>query len=169
MKKNKTVSLAQSALIAASYAAATYLSAVFGFAYGGIQFRLSEALMILSVFSPAAVPGLTVGCILGNIASPMGIWDIIFGSLATLLSALTARKLRNVKIRSLPLLSLLMPVIFNGLIIGAELTLLVTSNELGIIIFAINSFEVMVGELAVCLAGGIPIYYTMKKTNILSK
>lgn len=169
MKKNRTVSLAQSALIAAIYAAATYLSAVFGIAYGGIQFRLSEALMIFSVFSPAAIPGLAVGCILGNIASPMGIWDIVFGSFATLLSALSSRKLRNIRIRNLPLLSLLMPVIFNGIIIGAELTLLIPDSKSGMALFIINSLEVMAGELTVCLAGGIPVYYAIEKSNFLKK
>lgn len=168
MKSSKTICLSQSALIAALYAAATYLSAVFGIAYGGIQFRISEALMIFSVFSPAAVPGLTVGCILGNISSPMGIWDVIFGSLATLLSSLAARKMRNIKIRSLPLFSILMPVIFNSLIIGAELTMLIPDSKSGIRLFIINSLEVMAGELTVCLAGGIPIYYALKKTNIFN-
>lgn len=169
MKNNKIFSLAQGALIAALYAAATYLSAAFGIAYGGIQFRFSEALMIFSVFSPAAIPGLTIGCILGNLASPIGIWDIIFGSLATLLSTLSARKLRNIKLRNLPVLSLLMPVIFNGLIVGAELTALIPGAESGVPLFIINSLEVMAGELTVCLAGEIPLYYALKKSNIFTK
>ncbi len=169
MKNNRIVSLAQGALIAALYASATYFSAVFGIAYGGIQFRISEALMIFSVFSPAAVPGLTVGCILGNISSPMGIWDIIFGSLATLFSALAARKLRNIRFFNLPIFSLLMPVIFNGLIVGAELTALIPNSKTGLTLFAVNSLEVMAGELTVCLAGGIPLFYAIKKSNLFSK
>ena len=123
-RQKQITALVHGAMIAAIYAAATYLSAVFGIAYGNIQFRLSEALTILSVFTPAAVPGLTVGCILGNITSPMGIWDILFGSAATLLAAVSARALRKTTIKGFPFLSLLMPVIFNALIVGAEITFL---------------------------------------------
>lgn len=153
-------------MIAAIYAAATYLSAVFGVAYGNLQFRFSEALTILSVFTPAAVPGLTIGCILGNISSPFGVWDIIFGSLATLLAAISARALRNVKIKGFPFLSLLMPVVFNALIIGAEITFLMPAQTPSLALFAVSALEVGAGELAVCLAGGIPLFYAIRKTNI---
>ena len=81
--KNKKLSvrfLTESAVIAALYAAATYLSAAFSLAYGPVQFRLSEALTVLSTLTPAAIPGLTIGCIIGNISSPMGIWDVLFDS-----------------------------------------------------------------------------------------
>ena len=80
--KNKKLSvrfLTESAVIAALYAAATYLSAAFSLAYGPVQFRLSEALTVLSTLTPAAIPGLTIGCIIGNISSPMGIWDGLGG------------------------------------------------------------------------------------------
>ena len=90
--KNKKLSvrfLTESAVIAALYAAATYLSAAFSLAYGPVQFRLSEALTVLSPLTAAAIPGLTIGCIIGNISSPMGIWDVLFGSAATLLGAVT--------------------------------------------------------------------------------
>ncbi len=153
-------------MIAAIYAAATYLSAVFGVAYGNIQFRFSEALTILSVFTPAAVPGLTIGCIIGNITSPFGVWDIIFGSLATLLAATCARALRNVKIKGFPFLSLLMPVVFNALIVGAELTFLLPAQTPSLALFAVSALEVGAGELAVCLAGGIPLFFAIRKTNI---
>lgn len=164
---NKKITyLAQGAMIAAIYAAATYLSSVFGIAYGNIQFRFSEALTIFSVFTPAAVPGLTVGCILGNISSPFGIWDIIFGSLATLLAAICARELRKITFKGFPLLSLLMPVIFNALIVGAEITFLMPSDAAGITLFAISALEVGAGELAVCLFGGIPLYFAVRKTKL---
>lgn len=171
MKKNQkqTVALVHGAMIAAVYAAATYLSATFGVAYGNIQFRLSEALTVLSVFTPAAVPGLTVGCILGNLSSPMGIWDILFGSAATLLAAITARMLRKVTFRGLPLLSVLMPVIFNALIVGAEITFLLIEGEPTAAIFAISALEVGAGELVVCLAGGIPLFYAVKKSKIFER
>ena len=166
MNKKKIIVMAHGAMIAAIYAAATYLCAVFAIAYGNIQFRLSEALTILSVFTPAAIPGLTVGCIIGNLSSPFGIWDIVFGSLATLLAALTARKLRTITVKGLPLLSIIMPVIFNAFIVGAEITFLMPSDSRSIAAFAVCAFEVGAGELAVCLAGGIPLFYAIKKSNI---
>ena len=161
--------LSQGAMIAAVYAAATYLSSVFGLAYGNIQFRFSEALTILSVFTPAAVPGLTIGCVIGNLTSPMGIWDILFGSAATLFAAVTARKLRNITVKGFPLLSLLMPVIFNALIVGTEITFLLIESEATLPLFLISALEVGAGELAVCLAGGIPLFFAVKKSGLFSK
>lgn len=166
MKKTQITALVSGAMIAALYAAATYASAVLGIAYGQIQFRFSEALTVLSVFTPAAIPGLTVGCILGNLSSPYGIWDIAFGSLATLLAAVTARKLRKVTFRGLPLLSIIMPVIFNALIVGAEITLLMPAGEASLSVFLIAALEVGAGELVVCLLGGIPLYYAFRKTRL---
>lgn len=166
MNNKKIIRLAHGAMIAAVYAAATYLCSVFALAYGPIQFRISEALTILSVFTPAAIPGLTTGCILGNIASPFGIWDIVFGALATLLAALCARKLRHVTVKGFPVLSLLMPVVFNAVIIGLEITFLMPSGGSKITAFLISALEVSAGELAVCLAGGIPLYYATKKLNV---
>ena len=164
--KKAVVYITQAAVIAALYAALTYLASVFGIAYGNVQFRFSEALTVLSLFTPAAIPGLTIGCIIGNLSSPFGIWDIVFGSLATLLAALTARKLRTVSFKGLPLLSIIMPVVFNALIVGAEITFLMPTDEANFAAFATAALEVGAGELAVCLAGGIPIYYALKKTRI---
>ena len=74
------------ALIAAVYAGLTYLSNVFGLAYGPIQLRVSEVLTLLPVFTPAAIPGLTIGCFIANIGS-FNMLDMIFGSFATLIAA----------------------------------------------------------------------------------
>ena len=166
MNNKKIIHLVYGAIIAAGYAAATYVSALLGIAYGPIQFRFSEALTVLSVFTPAAIPGLTIGCILGNLSSPFGVWDIAFGSLATLLAAVTARMLRNITFKGLPLLSIVMPVIFNALIVGAEITILMPTGEANFAAFAVAALEVGAGELVVCLAGGIPLYYALKKTRI---
>lgn len=166
MKNKKILHLVHGAMIAALYATATYLCSVFAIAYGPIQFRLSEALTVLSVLTPAAVPGLTVGCIIANLASPYGIWDIVFGSLATLLASIAARKLRHITLRGLPLLSIIMPVIFNALIIGAEIAFLTPGESSKPAVFAVSALEVGAGELAVCLAGGIPLYYAARKTNM---
>jgi uncharacterized membrane protein len=84
--KGKTNYLVKSAIIAAFYVALTYLS--FGFASGAVQIRISEALTILPMFTPAAIPGLFVGCILGNALTGCALWDVVFGSIATLIGAL---------------------------------------------------------------------------------
>lgn len=165
-KENKIAALAQGAMIAAIYAAATYLSSALGIAYGPIQFRFSEALTALSVLTPAAVPGLTIGCIIGNIGSPMGVWDIVFGSLATLLAALTARRFRRIKIKGIPLISLLMPVIFNAAAVGAEITLLIPTQGAKAAVFALNALQIGAGELVVCLLGGIPLYLSLRNKKI---
>ncbi len=166
MKNKKILYLVHGAMIAAIYAAATYFSAVLGIAYNAIQFRFSEALTILAVFTPAAIPGLTVGCILGNISSPFGIWDIVFGSAATLLAAICARKLRNIKFKGLPLLSVLMPVIFNAIIVGAEITFLFPTDAPSLTAFTVAALEVGAGEAVVCLAGGIPLYFAIQKSRL---
>ncbi len=165
-KKRSTHYLAQSAVIAALYAAATYLSAAFSLAYGPIQFRLSEALTVLAVLTPAAIPGLTVGCAIGNISSPMGIWDVIFGAAATLLSAVCARALRNVQFKKLPILSSSMPVLFNAVIVGLEIVLLTPTDGAKLTAFLISALEVGAGELVVCLALGLPLYSALRRTKL---
>ena len=166
--KNKKLSvrfLTESAVIAALYAAATYLSAAFSLAYGPVQFRLSEALTVLSTLTPAAIPGLTIGCIIGNISSPMGIWDVLCGS-ATLLGAVTGRMLRNVQIKKLPVLSSLMPVIFNAVIVGLEIVMLTPVEGGKLTAFAISALEVGAGELVVCLVLGLPLYSALRHTKL---
>ena len=99
MKKQKksVLFLAQGAIIAAMYVALTLLSNAFGLASGVIQVRISEALTILPYFTPAAIPGLFVGCLVSNILAGGVIWDVIFGSLATLIGAVATYWLRRTK------------------------------------------------------------------------
>lgn len=89
--------LTHAALIAALYVLLTYLAALMGLSSGAIQIRFSEALCILPYFTPAAIPGLTVGCLLANALTGSALWDVIFGSLATLVGAVLARLLRKRK------------------------------------------------------------------------
>ena len=91
MKNTRTRFIVIAALVAAFYALLTYLSLAFNLAYGPVQFRLSEALTLLPVVSGAAVPGLAVGCLLGNLTSPYGLVDIVCGTCASLLAAVGAR------------------------------------------------------------------------------
>lgn len=110
MKSKNVLSLVYGAAIAAIYVVLTMLVAPI--AFGPIQFRISEALTILPVFTPAAIPGLFIGCLLSNILGGGVIWDVIFGSLATLLGAVGTYLLRgHQKLACLP------PIISNILII----------------------------------------------------
>lgn len=98
--------------IAALYVALTFLSAQLGLSSGVIQLRLSEALCILPVFTPAAIPGLAIGCLLANAMTGCIVLDVIFGSIATLLGAIGTRALRN-----RPVLSVIPPILANAFIV----------------------------------------------------
>ncbi len=96
--RNKNVThLTQAALIAALYVVLTFIANAFGLANYSVQVRFSEALTILPYFTPAAIPGLLIGCLLSNILTGCALPDIIFGSLATLLGALGTYALRKWK------------------------------------------------------------------------
>ena len=104
--------LARGAVIAALYTALTLLLAPIS--YGQLQVRLSEALTLLPILLPEAVPALAIGCLLSNILGGCTIFDIVFGTLATLLAALCTRRLRGKF-----WLAAAMPLVFNGVIVGA--------------------------------------------------
>ncbi len=144
--------LTQSALIAAIYAVVTLLLAPIS--YGQLQVRVSEALTLLPIITPAAVPGLFVGCLIANIFNPAGIsmLDIVFGSLATLAAAICTYQLKH-----RPLLAAAAPVLLNALVVGwvlmiqYQLPYLATAGWVGL------------GELIACYALGIPLLWALKK------
>ena len=117
MKKNKVLFLTQAAMIAALYVVLTFVSNAFGLASGAIQIRISEALTILPYFSPVAVPGLFIGCLISNLLTGCALFDVIFGSIATLLGAVGTRLLRRIK-----WLAPLPPIISNTVIVPFVLT-----------------------------------------------
>ena len=88
MRNKKVLFIVQAAVIAAVYVVLTYFISAFNLASGAIQVRISEALCILPFFTPAAIPGLFLGCLLSNLLTGCIMWDVVFGSLATLLGAL---------------------------------------------------------------------------------
>ena len=112
MQKNLSRDLAFGGMIAALYVVLTLVSAACGLASGAIQVRLSEALCLLPCLMPAAVPGLFVGCFVANLVTGCAFWDVIFGSLATLIGAVGTRMLR-----SRPMLSWIPPVLSNAIIV----------------------------------------------------
>lgn len=113
--------LVEAGLIGALYAVLTYVSSMMGLAYGEVQFRISEALTILPVFTPAAIPGLVIGCIIANIGSPFGMVDIVCGSLATLAAAGFSYAVRKCSIKDVPWLAPVGPVLANAVIVGLEI------------------------------------------------
>ena len=122
MKNKKVTYIAQAAIIAAMYAALTLTQGALlpGTTTAAVQFRVSEALNILALFTPAAIPGLTIGCVISNLQSiGQGLpRDMIFGSLATLGSSVCMYLLKNAKIKTYPLFAMLMPAVWNGVIVG---------------------------------------------------
>lgn len=165
MNKKKTVFVVEAAVIAALYAGLTYAAGLLNLAYGGIQFRFSEALTILAALSPAAIPGLTIGCFLGNITSPYGLVDIVCGTLATLIAAVLSYWTRKVKFKDLPLLSAIFPVITNAIIIGLEIVLFMPEG-FKMQAFLITAGQIAIGQLVICYGLGIPLYKVIKKTNL---
>ena len=163
--KNKTnLYIAEAGIIAALYFAMTWVSNIAGLAFGQIQFRLSEILCILPVFTPAAIPGLTIGCLLSNFLSPMGWIDWVVGTSATLLASLTAYLLRKVKIFKLPVLSSFMPVLFNGVFVGAEISYFFPAGTRFAGFWA-SFLWVGLGEVVMCMLGGLILYAALERSN----
>lgn len=112
MKLSNAQKVAFGGVIAALYVVLTIVANALGLASGAIQVRFSEALTILPVFTATAVPGLTVGCLLANLITGCALWDVVFGSLATLIGAAGTRLLRKK-----PMLAWIPPVISNMVIV----------------------------------------------------
>ena len=136
-----------------------------------VQFRVSEALNIFALFTPAAIPGLTIGCVLSNlynIGSGLPL-DMIFGSLATLLATVCIYLLRNVKIKSYPLPAMLMPAVFNGIIVGWEIETFFVEGDFIFADFLVQGGLVALGELGVMLVLGTALYYIFVKRSLDKK
>ncbi|MGN0532652.1 MAG: QueT transporter family protein [Eubacterium sp.] len=169
----KTLFIAQTAIIAAMYAVLTYAQNLIlpGTTSMAVQFRVSEALNVLALFTPAAIPGLTIGCVISNlynIGSGLPL-DMIFGSLATLGSAVCIYTLRNVKIKSYPALAMLMPVIWNGVVVGWEIEYFFIEGDFEWIGFLTQGGLVALGEVAVMLTLGTAVYYVMVNRRLDKK
>lgn len=177
--------LARVGVIAAVYAACTLIALLFlgSLAWGPIQFRVSEALCVLALFTPAAIPGLTLGCVIANVMNivisgtgMLGMLDVVFGSLATFAGALFAWKMRRH-----PLVALAGPVLANALIVPAYLPLLLQGVGFYTIPFTTisldNSWLFMylfglvttgVGEAVIMYVLGYPLARSLAKTPMFS-
>lgn len=149
--RRNTKNLCLSALIAALYAALTL-------AFGAVQFRISEALTLLPVLFPQAVPGLTLGCLISNLFNPMGatVYDVVFGTLATLIAAVITWRMRaSIWVRALP------PVLCNAVIVGLVLT-----YAYGIDMLWMNMLTVGLGEAVVCYVLGVPMIKLLSRQDL---
>ena len=161
--------LAVGAVVAALYVVLTYAQEMIfpNSTSMAVQFRLSEALTMLCVFTPYAIPGLTVGCMLTNIMTVGALpTDIILGPLATFLAGVCMHKARLITFRKLPVLSAVMPAIFNGIIIGAQIEAFYIEGPFNFVSFLTQAGLVALGELAVCFTLGLLLVKTIKNKKI---
>ncbi|WP_057767441.1 QueT transporter family protein [Companilactobacillus tucceti] len=158
MRELKIKDITQIAIIAALYVALTVAPGLSAFAYGSIQFRVSEILMLLPFYNSKYSWSLILGCFISNIFSgSLGIYDMIFGTLATAIACYLITKVPN-RDNMLWLVPIICAVV-NGIIVGAELYFVLK------IPFWINAFSVAIGELAVVIIGTIVFYILMKNRN----
>ena len=180
---SRTKAIARTGMIAAVYAAATLVAllALQGLAWGPVQFRISEAVCVLALLTPNAIPGLTIGCALANLVAlaingtgALGLLDVVFGSLATCLGALWCWKLRGN-----PKVAVLGPVIANALIVPAYLPLLLqgmgfytipfTSIALDgayIPMYLFGLVATGIGEALVMYVLGLPLLAALKRSGV---
>jgi uncharacterized membrane protein len=163
MRDTNVTKIVQAAAIAAIYVVLTIFISAFNLASGAIQVRISEALTILPYFTPAAIPGVTIGCLLANLLTGASIFDIVFGSLATLLGAIGTYLLRKHKF-----LCTIPPVISNMLIIpwvlryAYGLTMTIGGTDVSIPFYMLT---VGAGEVICCCVLGTILLNALAKVR----
>jgi len=159
-----TKKIAYGGALAALYVVLTYAQNLLwpGSTSMAIQMRLSEALCVFAFFTPAAIPGLTLGCLLYNVSWAQALpLDWLVGSLATLLATLCMWKLRSVRLGKLPLAGLLMPALWNAPLVGWELAVYFGETGFAWPLFGLNALYVFLGEAIVLLVPGTALYLAM--------
>ena len=155
MKNKKALFITQAAVIAALY---VVLVVIFNYiSFGPIQFRVPEALTILPYFTPAAIPGLFIGCILANVIGGAVIWDIIFGSIATLIGAVFTYLLR----KKSKFLAPLPPVLANTIIVPWVLKYAYGAEEM----VWFMAVTVGIGEILACYVLGMILLFALNKVR----
>ncbi len=168
MKQN-TKQMTHGAMLAALYVVLTQMQNLLlpGSATWAVQFRAAEALLVLAAFTPAAVPGLTAGCAVFNLTFAGSLpLDVLVGGYATFLAAGAMRLSRNVKVGGLPVVGLLAPAFFNGLLVGWELAFYLGQEEFAMGVFWLNAAYVALGEIAVMFTLGTALYRVLQKNNL---
>ncbi len=156
MKTKNVLFLTQAAMIAALYVVLTFLANLFGLASGAVQVRLSEMLAVLPAFTPAAVPGLFVGCLLSNLLTGCCLLDIVMGSLATLIGAAGARLLRRHRFL-VPVPTILSNALIVPFVLASPYGYGLTSAWWYLIV------TVGTGEIASCGILGMILYFVLQK------
>ena len=156
----KTKYLAQSGMIASLYVVLTMISTMCSLSSGVVQIRLSECLCVLPIFVPSAVPGLAIGCLVSNLISGCVIWDIIFGTLATLIGAVFTRLMKKTG-----LIAVIPAIISNAVSIPFVLSFAYSAEEA----FPILVLSVAIGETVSCLGLGSLLYRILKNNEQLWK
>ena len=147
----KTLCIAEAGIIAALYVVLTMISAMFGVSSYTIQCRLGEALCLLPVLTPAAIPGVTIGCLIANLIITGSIFDIVIGTFATFLGALGAYALKNGKLRYLASF----PTVLANAIAVPVIQILMDVPD---VMYLFNAFTTAVGDIISCtILGGILI------------
>ncbi|MBO5908148.1 MAG: QueT transporter family protein [Clostridia bacterium] len=159
-RKLNSLYLTRGAAVAACYIALTYLSAMLGLSSGVIQLRISEALCILPIFMPEATLGLFIGCIISNLITSAVIWDVIFGSLATLIGAVGALALKRLPPRFI-WCATLPTVIANALIIPPVLIFAYGVTDAYWFIVT----TVGIGEILSATVCGTALYFALKRVR----
>lgn len=179
----RTRYIAQAGVIAALYAAATLITMMLlqGLAWGPVQFRISEALCVVAAITPAAIPGLTVGCVIANVANmvisgtgALGMLDVVFGSAATFIGAVLCWRLRK-----RPAIAIGCFVAANALIVPAYLPILlqglgfytipftdISIDGAYLPMYLVGVISTGIGEAVVIYALGLPLLTTLKRANI---
>ncbi len=145
----------RAAMIGAIYVVLTIIFAPIS--YGMVQVRISEALMVLPFFTPAAIPGLFIGCLIANIFGGLGMPDIVFGSLATLLSAYLVSKIDNKYLVPLP------PILINAVVIGFVLHYVLALPLI------MTMLWVGLGQVIACYGLGLPLLLFLEKRRHIFK
>ena len=162
MKNEKIRKLTYGAMIAALYFVLTWISELAGLAYMTPQIRLGEALCVLTWFTPAAVPGLFAGCLLANLTMGCVVWDVIFGSLATLIGAYVGSK---IKIKWLVPL----PTVISNTAIVPFIIIYCYMDSVSLSLYGITALTVLIGEIVSAYVIGILLLVAMSKHSIFMK
>ena len=162
----RTIFIARTGIIAALYFVLTFILQPISF--GPLQFRVSEVLAIMPIFFLEAIPGLTIGCLIANIFSPFGWYDMTFGTMATLIASVLTRliwqRMKQRREKERLFFALLPPVVVNALVL--PLIWLIFASDL---LFFVNMGLITLGQFGVVYLLGIPLYFAIKKTDLVAK
>ncbi len=162
MRRSQTaLYLTRGALIGAMYVALSHFAGAMGLASGVIQFRISEALTVLPLLFPEAIPGLAIGCLISNLTLGCAPWDTVFGTVATLIGAAGTYLMRGLP-KKLKWLATLPPIVSNSVIVPFVLIYAYGVPD-GYFFLMLTVF---IGELVCAGILGTLLYYSLNKTSI---